>query len=154
MAPSIGTVVPAASKPPRKLIAATLSTRAIGSLSVKITTPSSIATATIKGTMAKVVRRETAGLSRSIRKTKYRANEAKGTCKISRASKVRMVASTMRSVAFKRPGVGCRSRQILRASEASEIAGDGIANGGSVPMDGLSIPLSHDRDRRLSEPEE
>ncbi len=56
--------------------------------------------------MEKSERSETAGLSRPTKKTKYKATEAYGACRISNASNVKMVASTMRSVPLKRPGLG------------------------------------------------
>jgi hypothetical protein len=99
-------------------------------LSVKITIPSSVATAATKETIEKRERKETAGLSRPTMKTKYKATDAIGACKTSSATKVKTVERTMRSVPLKRPGVGWRSCQILSTHDMREDARDGTANGG------------------------
>jgi hypothetical protein len=101
----------------------------MGSLSVK-TIPSSVATAATRGIMEKSERSETARLSRPTMKTKYKATEANGACRINSASNVKTLASTIRKVPLKRPGPGCRSCQILPAHAVMEFARDGTAKGG------------------------
>src|SRR5580692_9970408 len=132
--------------PAKEPTAASPRTRAMGSLSVRMTIPSSVATAASRGTREKIERKETAGLSRPTMKTKYKATEANGACRMSKASSVRTVESTMRSVPLKRPGVGCRSSQARPAQAVKEFARDGTAKGGrdetKVEVDGFSIGVT------------
>jgi hypothetical protein len=58
---------------------------------------------------------------------------------MSKASKVRMVEITIRSVLFKRPGVGCRSCHTLCIHDANDDAGEGTSKGVADDVDALSI---------------
>ena len=84
-------------------------------------------------------RRETAGESRPTRKTKYMPSPAKGMRSVISRSSVMTEASTMRSVLFKRPGVGWRSCQ-RRSSPGGQNRSHGT--------------LPHDRDGGLADAEE
>jgi hypothetical protein len=78
-------------------------------------------------------------------KTKYKATDANGACRISNASNVKTLASTIRNVPLKRPGAGCRSCQTLAAHAAREFAREGSAKGGrdetTTDEEGFSIAL-------------
>jgi hypothetical protein len=112
MTPILGTVVDVMIIPAMKAIRATLKTRAMGSLSVTITTASWTATASDADTSATTPdRRDTAGDSRASRKMKYNAKAPAGTRKAITRITVRTVAKTIRKVMPSRPGVGCKSCQ-------------------------------------------
>src|ERR1700733_1326679 len=141
--PSEGRLVLTRIIPPMKVIAATLRTRAIGSLSLAMTTPISAGIRiVIDTTRTKAVRRDTEGLSRPIRKMKYKPYAMYGICSSSIKTSTRMDASVMRREVLRRPGVGWRSCQI-RCSQ-------GVRSGSEKS---LTIGLSHDRYSRCSDTE-
>src|SRR5690242_21128799 len=83
MTPMVGTMVEVMIIPAMKAIRATLTTRAMGSLSVTITTASWTATASDADTNATIPdRRDNAGDSRATRKMKYKAKATIGTHKV------------------------------------------------------------------------
>ena len=108
--PSAGSVLDNMNIPATNVTIATLSTRAIGSLSVAITTPSATATdaASVRSDN-KPDRKETAGESRPTRNTKYMLSPRKGMRSVISRSSAITEASTMRSELLQRPGVGSRS---------------------------------------------
>src|SRR5260370_7107367 len=102
--PLLGTVVARITIPARKVTAATLRTRDIGLLSVRMTTASSVATAAHSvRTDTMPPRKDTEGESRPRRKTIYKPKAAEGICHVIKRINVRVVARPIRSDVPSRP---------------------------------------------------
>ncbi len=109
---SAGTVLDNMIIPATKVTPATPRTRAMGSLSVRMTIASTVLMlATSVSRMKMLERNETAGESRPTRKTKYIPSPANGMRSVMIRRSVMTEASTIRSAPFQRPGVGSRSCQ-------------------------------------------
>src|ERR1700722_16517381 len=111
--PSEGWLVLTRIIPPTKVAMATLRTRAIGSLSLRMTTAISLTiTSNIVTTEAKAIRRDTDGLSRPMRKMKYKPYATYGICSISIKTSTRIDENVIRRALLRRWGVGWRSCQM------------------------------------------